>query len=123
MNRWLVACACAVTGLSCAGVSRDVSSEIATQLGADWIVIQYRFDGVPINCWRLTRVGISNERASDGIFWKDSTTGHLVHISGWYNRVQVSNGDFVSAARLVGVDASSCENGSYVGRQIADGAK
>jgi len=110
---WIAACACAVLGSSCAGISRDVSSRIAREFGADWIVVQYRYDGAPINCWRLAQVGISNEPASDGIFWKDSSTGHLVHISGWYNRVQVTNQDFESAARLVGVDSSSCGSGRY----------
>jgi hypothetical protein len=101
----------------CAGVSRDLSSKIASEIGADWIVVQYRFDGTPINCWKLNDAGISNEPASDGIFWKDSTTGHLVHISGWYNRVQVVNRDFLSAARLVGVDAAACDSGVYRGGQ------
>jgi hypothetical protein len=100
-------------GVACAGVSRDVSSQIASQIGADWIVVQYRLDCAPINCWKLSHVGISNEPASDGIFWKDSATGHLVHISGWSSRVQVANGDFLSAARLVGVDATACGSGVY----------
>ena len=112
-GRLLVVCAYLVMGVACAGVSRDVSSQIASQIGADWIVVQYRFDGAPINCWKLSHVGISNEPASDGIFWKDSATGHLVHISGWSSRVQVANGDFLSAARLVGVDATACGSGVY----------
>jgi hypothetical protein len=113
MKSWILTCACIAAGWSCAGISRDVSSRIASDFGADWIVVQYRFDGTPINCWKLRDVGIDNEPASDGIFWKDSATGHLVHISGWYNRVQVTRHDFASAARLVGVDASSCGNGVY----------
>jgi len=55
---------CCVAGASCAGVSRDISSRIATDFGADWIVVQYRFDGSPINCWKLLGVGVSNEEAS-----------------------------------------------------------
>jgi hypothetical protein len=100
--------------VGCAGMSRDVSSWLAREVGADWIVVQYRWDGIPMNCWRLTGVGISNEPQSDGIFWKDSSTGHLVHIAGWYNRVQVTSGDFVSAAHLTGVDSEACGNGTYV---------
>lgn len=49
---------------------------------------------------------------TDGIFWQ-SPDGHLVHISGWYNRVQVQNGDFEGAARQLGIDLASCSEGRY----------
>lgn len=100
--------------VGCAGFDRNCSSSCAENLGADWVVVQYRFDGEPINCWKLNNVSIANEPASDGIYWKDSSTGHLVHISGWYNRVQVDHNDFRSAAELMGVDMNRCTGGRYL---------
>jgi hypothetical protein len=121
---------------ACQGLDRGVSSFTASSFGANWIVVQYRFDGEPMNCWKLTDAAIENEAASDGIYWKDPSSGNLVHISGWYNRVQVTDKivtetrkarglevgptkterhepEFEQAARLVGVDASLCGNGIY----------
>lgn len=98
--------------VGCAGVQRDCSSCAATHLGGDWIVVQYRNDGTPINCWKLTDVGITNEENSDGIFWRDPA-GHLVHTSGWLNRVQVNNGDYAAAAHTIGVDERACVGGVY----------
>lgn len=99
--------------VGCAGMERDCNSCNAGNFGADWLVVQYQFNGEPINCWKLNNVGISNETGSDGIFWLDSSTKHLVHISGWYNRVQVDHGDFDGAAKLLGVDLKLCKNGKY----------
>ena len=82
-----------VTLTGCAGIQRGCSSMWATDVGADWIVVQYAANGEPINCWKLRDVGITNETNSDGIYWREGS-GHLVHISGWYNRIQVSAGDF-----------------------------
>ena len=96
----------------CAGISRGCSSWYAGAAGANWIIVQYGFDGKPINCWKLQNVSVSNEEGSDGIYWKDES-GHLVHISGWYNRVQVSGNNFKEAAELVGVDLSKIKNGKY----------
>lgn len=101
--------------VGCAGWQRDCSSYTAKQLGSDWVVVQYGFDGAPINCWKLDGVGIANEEHSDGIFWQQSG-GHLVHISGWYNRVQVGSGGFASAAKAIGVDIERCTNGKYVSK-------
>lgn len=97
----------------CASMQRDCSSCNAGTFGSDWIVLQYGFDGTPINCWRLTNTAISNEQHTDGIFWQDPS-GHLVHISGWYNRVQVNNGDFAGAAKSIGIDVDRCKDGKYV---------
>jgi hypothetical protein len=97
----------------CASFSRGMSSFSASNFGSNWIVVQYKFDGTPINCWKLHDAAITNETGSDGIFWKDTATGHLVHISGWYNRVQVSGDGYEEAARLVGVDIAACGNGKY----------
>lgn len=99
--------------VGCAATSRDCASCNASSFGSDWVVLQYGFDGKPINCWKLIDTAVSNEHATDGIFWQDSKSRHLVHISGWYNRVQVSGGDFEGAARAVGVDIRQCAGGKY----------
>lgn len=98
---------------SCAGMQRDCSSGWASAAGADWIVVQYKADGRAFNCWKLENTSMSNEQASDGIYWKDPS-GHLVHISGWYNRVQVFGHAYGEAAATVGVKLSSCVGGAYV---------
>jgi hypothetical protein len=97
----------------CAGWTRECSNFRASGFGADWVVVQFGLDGTPFSCWKLTNVGVDNEASSDGIFWKDSKAGHLVHISGWYNRVQVEGGDFATAAALLGVDVNRCVEGRY----------
>ncbi len=96
----------------CAGLGRGCSSWQANNFGSDWIIVQYKFDGTPINCWKLNDVSVTNETNSDGIYWKDES-GHLVHISGWYNRVQVQGGRYEEAAKLVGVDINLIGNGKY----------
>lgn len=97
---------------SCAGIQRDCSSCMAEDMGADWIVVQYRYDGTVAQCWRLIDTGIKNEDSSDGIYWL-SQGDHLVHISGWYNRVQVENGDWDGAAKALRVDLEACSEGAY----------
>jgi hypothetical protein len=97
----------------CASWQRDCQSCNASSFGSDWIVLQYGFDGKPINCWQLTNTAIDNETGTDGIYWQ-SPSGHLVHISGWYNRVQVTNRDFVGAAKQLGIDSTSCGQGAYL---------
>jgi hypothetical protein len=96
----------------CAGLSRDLQSCGASSFGSDWLVLQYGYDGKPINCWKLQTTAISNEERSDGIYWK-SPSGHLVHISGWYNRVQVDHNDYEGAAKQLGVSLASCGEGAY----------
>ncbi|MDE2437839.1 MAG: hypothetical protein KGN01_00370 [Patescibacteria group bacterium] len=98
----------------CAGASRGVSSWWAETAGSDWIIVQYDYQMQPKCAWKLNGVSVTNETHSDGIYWKDSVTGHLIHISGWYNRVQVANGRFDEAAKLLGVDINSIQNGKYV---------
>jgi hypothetical protein len=98
--------------LSCAGMERSCASCTAESFGADWIVVQYRNDGAPIACWQLTNTSISNEDRSDGVYWK-SPNGHLIHLSGWYNRVQVDKGDFKVAASDLGIDIDRCVGGKY----------
>lgn len=97
----------------CAGFSRDCSAGCASSFGADWVVVTNGVDGKVINCWKLSNVSLVNEPSSDGIWWKDTATGHLVHISGWYSRVQVTGGDFASAGTQLGVDIGRCAGGKY----------
>lgn len=104
----------------CAAISRDCSSCTASNFGGDWIVVQYRFDGSPTNCWMLKNTAIDNEENTDGIYWK-SPDGHLVHISGWYDRVQVQGGDWKGASRQLNVDYDSCTEGAYVLRDAGGG--
>ena len=101
--------------MGCAGWGRQCSSCTAESFGADWIVLQYGMDGKPINCWVLEDTSIDNEGASDGIYWLDRNEGHLVHISGWYNRVQLGSGknSKETAAKLLGIDLKQCVNGRY----------
>lgn len=98
-----------VTG--CAGFQRDCSSSCNSELGADWIIVQYKYDGVPMNCWKLHDAAVSNETGTDGIYWQYE--GHLVHVSGWYNRVQVAHAQWKQAATTLGVDDDKCGNGIY----------
>ena len=97
----------------CAGMSRDCASCGASNFGSDWVVVQYRMDGEPINCWKLQNIAIDNETNTDGIYW-GTISGHLIHISGWYNRVQVSGGRFDEAAKEIGVDLNQCVGGKYL---------
>lgn len=100
----------------CAGFQRSCASGMASTLGANWVVVQYKADGDPINCWKLENTSIENETGSDGIYWL-APSGHLVHISGWYNRVQVNGSNFDAAGKLIGVDMDLCKDGKYVTSQ------
>lgn len=113
MKRRIVTFMLLLSLTGCAGMARSCSSEWAENVGADWIVVQLAANGDVINCWKLQNVSITNESQSDGIYWKDNTTSHLVHISGWYNRVQVKSGRYEEAAKLLGVDLAKITNGRY----------
>ena len=93
--------------MSCAGFSRSCSSCDAENFGADWIVVQYDCSGKVYRCWALRDTSIANEKNSDGIYW-ESPDGHLVHISGNYNRVQIK-GDMASAFREIGITEEKCK--------------
>jgi hypothetical protein len=96
----------------CASWERDCNSKVSSTFGGNWIVLQYGFDGTPINCWKLENTAITNETGTDGIYWQDPD-GHLVHISGWYNRVQINGSNWDGAAKSIGVELVRCTNGKY----------
>ena len=102
----------------CAGFERNCASWSAQSFGADWVVVQLAAPGQVVRCWKLTDTSIANEEHSDGIYWKDPQ-GHLVHISGWYNRVQVntqfrkSEEAFAEAGKTLGIDIAACTGGAY----------
>ena len=96
----------------CAGFNRGCSAWQAENFASDWIVVQNDMSMTPQRCWKLPNTSITNEPSSDGVYWLGKG-GHLVHISGWYNRVQVTNGDWNGAARSLGIDLSRCGDGVY----------
>jgi hypothetical protein len=102
----------ALCTFSCVGLDNSCSSCTAENFGGDWLVVQFDMKGEPFNCWKMSGVSISNERSSDGVWWKTSA-GHLVHLSGWYNRVQVKGKDFLTAAKSLGVELNRCSEGRY----------
>jgi hypothetical protein len=97
----------------CAGMNRSCSNEVAENFGADWIVVKRDMSGHAFECWRLSNTSIANEPSSDGIHWAQGVLGHMVHISGWYDRVQVQRDDYEGAGRLIGIEASKCDSGIY----------
>jgi hypothetical protein len=109
-RRLLVGLAAALT-LGCAGIQKSCSQFGASSFGANWIVVQYGFDGKPFHCWKLMNVAVDDSTGGN-VDWQ-TRDGHLVHLTGWENRVQVRGNDFAGAARLVGVDADQCDNGTY----------
>lgn len=93
--------------VGCAGFARECSSCNAENFGSDWLIAQYNYNGDQIHCWKLVKRSVANEERSDGIYWT-SNAGHLVHIGGWYTRVQVLNGNFASAAIENNIDLQAC---------------
>jgi hypothetical protein len=93
---------------ACAGWGRGCSSCTAKQFGADWVVVKNDLNGKPFRCWALGDVSITNEGQSDGIYWK-SPRGHLVHIAGNYDYVQVEHMDWRSAYAELGLTEETCE--------------
>lgn len=67
--------------------------------------------GRPFHCWKLRSASVGSTEGGQ-VDWQ-SADGHLVHLTGWENRVQVMRGDFVGAGRLLGIDADRCGNGAY----------
>lgn len=92
----------------CAGFSRECSSCSAGAFGTDWIVVQMNCEGKIMRCWELQGASVANEEKSDGIYWEDPATGNLVHLSNFYNRIQVSNGKWAEAFRDLGITRKEC---------------
>lgn len=112
MNRRVFIVLLTIFATGCAGFSKGCSQSMAGGFGANWVVVQYTVEGKPFHCWKLQGVSLSSEEGG-GVNWKDSTNGHLVHITGWENRVQVIRNDYDTAGKLLGIDASLCDNGVY----------
>lgn len=112
---FLFVLAMALTFGGCAGFARGCSAGMAENFGSDWIIVQYSGMGEPFRCWELRGVSVANEEGSDGIYWQ-SEDGHLVHLSGHYNRVQVSGGAWDSAFSELGFTPDRC-------RQIQSGER
>jgi hypothetical protein len=102
---------------SCAGLSRSCSSCWAGAAGANWIVVQMDAFGRVMRCWELHGVSIANEESSDGIYWK-SGDGHLVHISGFYNRVQVEHDGWGEAFKELGMTKEICKQARKLPRTL-----
>ncbi len=90
----------------CAGLQRDCASGCASNIGSDWVIVQFAADGHTIHCWELHDVAVDSDNSND-VYWQ-TNSGHLVHIEGWYNRVQVQNGDFSDARRAMGLGEETC---------------
>jgi hypothetical protein len=92
----------------CAGLDRGISSCSATQFGSNWIVVELtEAGGKPYRCWELNDVALSSETQSDGIFWKDAHG--LVHVSGSYDYIQVTGGDWDEAFKYVNLTRAACK--------------
>lgn len=99
----------AVLLLGCASTERECA-QCGTEIhGADWLIVQLKADGEIRNCWQLHDLAVTNEPHSDGVWWVAG--GEQVHISGWYNYVQVANWN--TAAATLGVNLAQCTGGRY----------
>lgn len=101
-----------ILALSCAGTQRDCAKGCSSQLGANWLLVQYSNEGRPISCWQLRDVPLREEEGG-GVFWLASD-GNLIHINGWYNNVQVERDNWHSAAVSLGIEIARCPGGTYV---------
>lgn len=99
----------------CAGVTRSCTAFKAESFGSDWIIVQNDINMKPSMCWKLPNASVTTENSGAGAYWLDPHGGHLVHIAGWFNRVQVANGDWDGAAKSLGIDLSKCNDGIYGG--------
>jgi hypothetical protein len=116
---WVLICVVVVVlvwvGMSWRGISRGCSGCYASSVGADWIVVQVDLEGRPFRCWELDNVSVANESQSDGVYWEESN-GNLVHISGLYNRVQISGENWDEGFSTLGLTREEC-------RRIRDGRR
>jgi hypothetical protein len=107
MRNFVLYCLLLGTFCGCASFDRGCSNFTADSFGSDWVVTKSDYLGNPYRCWVLTNTSITNEKTSDGIYWK-SSGGHLVHIAGNYDRVQVVNGNWTEAFLELGLTQETC---------------
>lgn len=94
----------------CASLDRGCTGCMAKNFGSDWIVVQLSaVDGKPIRCWKLHDASLSSESQSDGVYWKDTESGNMVHIAGFYNYVQVKDKRWDAAFKQLGLTEGYCE--------------
>jgi len=98
--------------VACAANQKACAQFSASSFGTDWIVVQYDMSGKPFHCWKLHDTAVDSSEGGN-VDWQDRNNGHLVHLTGWENRVQVVKGDFDGAAKLIGVNSNKCSNGVY----------
>lgn len=105
-NAWVLA----VMLCGCASLDRSCTSCMATEFGSDWIVVQLSaMDGKPLRCWKLKGASVVSEEGSDGIKRKDTQNGNMIHIAGFYNYVQVKQGEWTGAFRQLGLTEEFCD--------------
>lgn len=102
-----------LTIIGCAGIDKSLTSCCATNIGADWVIVQLDMNGNPIMCWKVYSVSLTSENTLDGIYWKDTKTGNLIHLSGWYNFVQVSGNNYEQACKTLNIVCDKCIGGKY----------
>lgn len=105
---WLFVAFC-IFMVSCASIDRGCSSCWAENMGADWVVVELtEMDGTPYRCWELRNVALSSEEGSDGIYWKDTISGNLIHVSGSYDYVQVKGDSWDAAFTQINMTRNVC---------------
>lgn len=97
--------------VGCAGLNKGCAQLTAGSFGSSWIIVQYDMTGRPFHCWKLSNAAVESEGGGN-VDWQDYN-GHLVHVTGWENRVQVRGGNFAEAGLMLGVDANVCGSGVY----------
>jgi hypothetical protein len=115
MRRWWIVGVFALVA-GCAGFNKSCSQFSAASFGSDWIVVQYTQDGKPFHCWKLTGASVESSQGGN-VDWQDPKNGHLMHITGWENRVQVQHKDWPGAGKLLNIDVNQCDNGVYPANQ------
>lgn len=91
----------------CAGTMRKCDMACSSEMGANWLVVQRDNAGKTVRCWKLYDVSIGDSAEVDGIYWQ-AVDGSIVHITGWFDRVQVES-SWDKAAALLDVDLTTCK--------------
>lgn len=104
----------------CEAFDRGCASATKEGLGADWIIVQFDTDGIPINCWRLENTWVAGQSHAPNTYWWRSVAGHDITVTGWVNRVKVADKRWESAAYELGVDVLRCTSGKYLPKPRTD---